>query len=76
MNESKLIMLQSITYATKARNILLKYGIYSEIVKTPKLKGASSCGYSLSVPYKADTALDVLKSNGVKILGISESDRL
>ncbi len=74
MNESKLIMLQSITYATKARNTLLKYGIHSDITKTPKIDGQSTCGYSLSVPYKAADAVEVLKSNGFKILGIGESD--
>lgn len=74
MNESKVIRLQSITYATKARNLLLKYGIYSEVVKSPKIAGKSSCGYSLSVPYKADVALEILMSNGFKISGIGEAE--
>ena len=74
MNESKLIRLQSITYATKARNLLLKYGIHSEIVKSPKVAGNSSCGYSLSVPYKANLALEILNSNGIKILGTGEAE--
>lgn len=74
MNESKVIKLQSITYATKARNLLLKYGIDSEIVKSPKIEGKSSCGYSLFVPYKADTALKILTSNGFEISGIGEAD--
>lgn len=76
MNESKLIMLQSITYATKARNLLLKYGIHSDIVKSPKVAGQSTCGYSLSVPFKADDAVKILLANGLKILGIGESDIL
>lgn len=74
MNESKLIMLQSITYATKARNILLNYGIHSDVVKTPKVNGQSTCGYSLSVPYKAEDAVKILTSKGIKIIGISGSD--
>ena len=74
MNESKLIRLQSITYATKARNLLLKYGIHSEIIKSPKVAGNSSCGYSLSVPYKANLALEILNSNGFKILGTGEAE--
>lgn len=76
MNESKLIMLQSITYATKARNILLKYGIHSDIVKTPKRADQSTCGYSLSVPYKSDDAMKILLSKGIKILGTGDSDTL
>ena len=74
MNESKVIRLQSITYATKARNLLLKYGIYSEIVKSPKIAGKSTCGFSLSVPYKSNTAIEILTSNGYKISGIEEAD--
>lgn len=76
MNESKIIMLQSITYATKARNLLLKYGIHSDVVKTPKIAGQSSCGYSLSVPYKSKDAIDILTSKGFKILGTGDSDIL
>lgn len=74
MNESKLILLPSITYATKGRNLLLKYGIHSDIVKTPKIAGQSTCGYSLSVPYKFDDAMKILLSNGFKILGTGDSD--
>lgn len=76
MNESKIIMLQSITYATKARNLLLKFGIHSDIVKTPKIEGHSSCGYSLNIPFKADIAQRILISKGFKILGVGDSDIL
>ncbi len=76
MNENKLILLPSITYATKGRNLLLKYGIHSDIVKTPKTKGLSTCGYSLSVPYKFADAMKILSSNGFKILGTRDSDTL
>lgn len=74
MNESKIIMLQSITYATKARNVLLKNGIRSDIVKTPKINGQSTCGYSLMVPYKAEEAAKILLYNGFKILAVEDSD--
>ncbi|MBQ8572227.1 MAG: DUF3343 domain-containing protein [Ruminococcus sp.] len=76
MNENKLILLQSITYATKARNLLLKFGIHSDIVKTPKTTGQSTCGYSLSVPYKFADAINILSTNGFKILGTGDSDVL
>lgn len=76
MNERKLIILQSITQATKGRNLLLKFGIHSDIVKTPKIAGQSTCGYSLSVPYKSDEAMKILMSKGFKILGTGDSDAL
>ncbi len=74
MNESKIIMLQSITYATKARNILLKAGIRADITKTPKSYSESGCGYSLVVPYKGDIAISLLKEKGFVILGVADSD--
>lgn len=74
MNESKLIILQSITQATKGRNLLLKFGIRSDIVKTPKISGQSTCGYSLSVPYKFDEAVNILMSKGFRIQGTRDSD--
>ena len=52
MNEFKLIMFPSITLATKARNALLRHSVPSDIVKTPKINGKSTCGYSLRI--KAD----------------------
>lgn len=74
MNESKIIKLQSITYATKARNLLLKFGISSEIMKSPKLSGESTCGYSLVVPNKGDYAVKILESKGFKILSVEDSE--
>ena len=73
MNEHKLIMFQSITYATKARNILMKNGIISDIVKTPAIGGRTSCGYSLKGIGDIDYALSVLNSYNLKILGVSDS---
>ncbi len=73
MNEHKLIMFQSITYATKARNLLMKYGIMSDIVKTPAVKGRASCGYSLKGIGDIDKALYLLSSYNLNILGVSDS---
>lgn len=73
--ENKIIMLQSITYATKARNFLMRrYGIHSDIVKTPKINNTSTCGYSLYVPVRFDEAVSALRSGGFKIEGVSTGD--
>lgn len=74
MQENKLISLGSITTASKARSLLIRYGIHSYIVKSPKIAGKSSCGYSLSVPYKSQSAIEILSSKGFKILAVGESD--
>ena len=74
MNEGKIIMLQSITYATKARNTLLKFGIRSDITKTPKSFSQNGCGYSLVVSFKGDTAVRLLNEKGFEVIGVVESD--
>lgn len=74
MNESKTINLSSITYATKGRNILLKYGIHSDITKSPKINGQPSCGYGLVVPYKGDVAVELLRKKGFNILSVTEGE--
>lgn len=74
MNESKIIMLQSITYATKARNLMLKFGIRSDITKTPKIYSQNGCGYSLIVPSKGDFAVHLLKEKGFIIINVADSD--
>ncbi|MBE6793862.1 MAG: DUF3343 domain-containing protein [Ruminococcaceae bacterium] len=74
MNTRNLIILRSVTYAAKARNILLKHGINSDVVKTPRINGKSLCGYSLYVPNRFDDAVSILLSHGVQIEGRTDSD--
>lgn len=76
MNENKIIKLKSLTYATKARNLLLKYSIYSEIIKSPKTAGKSTCGYSLIVPKNGDKAAQILSSKGFVLLSVEEAESL
>lgn len=64
-----LIIMGSITYTMKARNILNKMGIASEVVRTPKRNIAGSCNYSLYVKNDLDKAEKILTENGMKILG-------
>lgn len=69
-----LIMMPSITYALKGRQILTMYSIKSEIERTPKRGDNHSCGYSLFVPEKTDEAEVILKENGIKIVGRIERE--
>lgn len=64
-----LIIIGSITYTMKARNILNKMGIASEIVRTPRRNIAGSCNYSLYIKNDPDKAEKILQENGIKILG-------
>lgn len=69
MESKNLIMLTSITYAMKAKDILIRRGIRSDIVRTPKHNSPTGCGYSLFVPKRFDEAVSVISSSGIKILG-------
>lgn len=72
--DKPLIVLTSVTHAMKGKSLLLGYGIFSEIVRTPKGRGVKSCGYSLYVPQRTDEAQALLKENGIAVLGRIDGD--
>lgn len=72
----QLIMLPSITYAMKGRAILLNEGISADIERTPKRSGEYSCGYSLYVPHRTDEAEEILKDNGIMVLGRTDREAM
>lgn len=71
-----LIMVSSITYAMKGRQILAKYGIRSDIVRTPSQIRGNSCGYSLYVPTRTDEAQRILESAGIRVAGRMEKENM
>lgn len=76
MEMNNLIMLTSVTYAMKAKDILIRQGIRSDIVRTPKHNSPTGCGYSLYVPKRFDDAVSIINSSGIKVLGTaSEGER-
>lgn len=64
-----LIMVSSITYAMKARDLLINNGIATYIERTPKIERNGGCGYSLYVPKRIDEAENLLRTHGIKIVG-------
>ena len=70
--EKPLIMVSSVTYAMKGKQILNNAGIRCEIERTQKRDVKNGCGYSLYVPQNADEAEKILKENNIKIIGRSE----
>lgn len=62
------ILLSSVTYAMKGRDLLLRQGIRTYVERIPP-DNASGCGYGLYVPRGADEAQRILSENGIKILG-------
>lgn len=61
-----LIVLQSVTYAQRAENVLGRYGISVNMVRAQPQFGGGSCSYAIK--FRADTpknAIDILKHNAV-----------
>ena len=50
MEREKMITLRSLTQTMSARDLLMKNGIRSKIVRTPRGASEGGCSYSLAVP--------------------------
>ena len=72
----QLILLPSVTYAMKAKEILYQHHIRAYIQRTPKNSGIKSCGYCLFVPTDPDKAEDILRRKGIRISGRAEREEL
>ncbi len=70
--DQPLIMMSSITYAMRGKELLKGYGIKAEIERTPKNSSRQGCGYSLYVPVRTEEAERLLRENGIRISGRSE----
>lgn len=68
-----LIVVSSVTYAMKGRDLLFRHGIRGYVERIPKT-GATGCGYGIYVPQGADTAERILRENHIRILGRMEQD--
>ena len=64
-----LIMVSSITYAMKARDLLIGNGIGAYIERTPKIERNGGCGYGLYIPKRTGEAENLLRAHGIKIVG-------
>ena len=67
----KVLVLSSITYAMKSRDLLFRHGIRAYVERVPRTK-ETGCGYGVYVPQSIDEAERLLKENGVRILGRAE----
>ena len=63
-----LIIVSSVTYAMKARDLLLHHGIRGYVQRVPRT-AETGCGYGVYVPNGADTAERILRENNFRILG-------
>lgn len=63
-----LVMVNSVTYAYKAHQILQKNWIKSSIVRTPEQYAHNGCGYSLMLREPPSKAVSILEQKGVRVL--------
>ena len=67
-----LIMVSSVTYAMKARELLTRHGIRGYVERIPRT--AETGGYGVYVPQGTDAAERILRENNIRILGRLEQD--
>ncbi|HNX13703.1 MAG TPA: DUF3343 domain-containing protein [Oscillospiraceae bacterium] len=63
------IILTSVTYAIRAKEILLRYHIKALCEKLPASVTGCGCGYGLRVYCDEQTAVAVLESEGIQVKG-------
>lgn len=61
------IMLSSVTYAMRGKDILERKGIKSFMERTPPEVSGCGCGYSLRVKGDADQAAAILTGAGIEV---------
>lgn len=74
--EKILLGVKSLTLALKGKEILNKNGFYSKVVRTTGAYDGNGCGYSIYITKgDIDLALDLLESNGIKVIKRSGGKR-
>ncbi len=69
MESKKSIKFNSVTQALHAQEVLAGKSIRSKIVRTPKLRSESGCGYSLYINGDITRAKEIIRSSGIRTAG-------
>lgn len=69
-----LILVSSITYAIKGRDLLRSQGYKAYIEKTPGKLDTHGCGYSIVVNDDPAKLMPLLTRADVKVLGVSQRE--
>ena len=64
------IKVGSLTYAMKGRDLLQKKGYKAYLTRNPQPEEDEGCGYVIYVSDIDRRCFSVLKSNGIKVLGV------
>ncbi|MBO4277504.1 MAG: DUF3343 domain-containing protein [Clostridia bacterium] len=69
----KIIVLSSVTYALRVKDILIQNGIRAELTRSPAVKSVRGCGYGVSfAPEYEPLALSLVSARGIRPVGIAE----
>lgn len=71
--EKPVILVSSVTYAMKSRDLLFRRGIKAFVERIPPT-ASTGCGYGVYVPQGADEAELILRQENIKILGRAERE--
>lgn len=71
MNKS-LIMVSSITYAMKGRDLLQRRGFRAYVERAPREAKDAGCGYGIYVPDRTEEAAQHLQEAGISVKGFRE----
>lgn len=64
-----LIMVSSITYAMKSKEILSRKGFKAYVERVPHTSEDVGCGYGVYVLQRTEEAQQILERSGIEILG-------
>ncbi|MGN0479448.1 MAG: DUF3343 domain-containing protein [Hominenteromicrobium sp.] len=69
--EKPVIVVSSVTYALKGRDLLFRKGIKAYVERLPRTR-ESGCGYGIYVPVRTGEAEQILREAGVKVFHRTE----
>ena len=68
MEDKPVLIVSSVTYAMKSRDLLFQHGIKAYVERLPHTK-ENGCGYGVYVPHGIEEAERFLREKGVHVLG-------
>ena len=69
--EKPVIVVNSVTYAMKSRELLFRHGIKAYVERLPHTR-ENGCGYGVYVPHGIEEAEQLLRGSGIRVLGRAE----
>ncbi len=68
---SKFLVVSSVTYALKAKNMLESAGIPTRLTRSDDMKASHGCGYGITVSeHDARNAVKQLRSKGLRVIDV------